>query len=69
MFDTDNISKGRITMSELERDNLINAIKGLQTEQKELVIQSFPDDILWNELRRRYDEIIALGNKMRELVN
>ena len=66
LFET-NTSEKRV-MSGLEKDNLINAIKGLQIEQQELVIQTFPDDVLWNELKRRYDEVILLGHKMRELI-
>lgn len=62
-------NREKVKISDLEKDKLISSIKGLQPEQQEIVIQTFPDEILWSELKRRYDETIALGHKMRELIN
>lgn len=41
-------------MSGLETEELCNRIKGMQEEEQQLIVKLLPDDLLWNELHRRY---------------
>lgn len=40
-------------MSELEQNELTIRIKAADEEEKAIMLKLFPDELLWNELRRR----------------
>ena len=52
-----------------EEEEYIRTINAMTPEQQALIITQLPDDILWNEMRRRYNEAIILANKMKNLIN
>lgn len=41
-------------MSGLEREELADRIKGMRDEEYQITVKLIPDNILWNELQRRY---------------
>ena len=56
-------------LSDLEIKELTASANALTEEQKRLALREFPDNMLWEELRRRYDISIKLRDNMKELVN
>ena len=53
------------TMSGLEREELTARIKGMTLEEKCSVAKALPDDVLWGEMRRRFDERSAQVENVR----
>lgn len=43
-------------MSCLERDEIILRTKGMSREEQKLAVMVFPDELLWEELQRRYSK-------------
>lgn len=43
-------------MSGLERDEIILRIKAMSLEEQKLAAMVFQDELLWEELRRRYSK-------------
>ena len=41
-------------MSGLEKEELADRIKGMRDEEYQIAVKLIPDDILWDELQRRY---------------
>lgn len=41
-------------MSDLEKEELRNRIKSMTKDEKVITAMLLPDDIMWEELRRRY---------------
>lgn len=41
-------------MSELEKEELCCRAKGMTKDEQMIIVRLLPDDILWDELRRRY---------------
>ena len=52
-------------MSGLEREELTTRIKGMTLEEKCSVAKALPDDVLWEEMRRRFDERSAQVENVR----
>lgn len=59
----------KANMSDLEIKELTASAHALTEEQKKLTIKEFPDEMLWAELRRRYDISIKLTESMKALVS
>lgn len=43
-------------MNDIQNEEITNIINGFSEEEKKLFLTLMPDDILWFELRRRFDE-------------
>lgn len=59
----------KVNMSDLEVQDVIGFAHALTEEQKKLAIKEFPDEMLWEELKRRYDISIKLKDSMKALVS
>ncbi|MBD5461482.1 MAG: hypothetical protein HDR24_00245, partial [Lachnospiraceae bacterium] len=53
------------TMSGLEREELTNLAKGMTADEMCTVAGLLPDDVLWGEMRRRFDERSAQVENVR----
>lgn len=51
-------------MSELEKEELCCRTKGMTKDEQIITARLLPDDILWDELRRRY----SVQNEMIKIV-
>lgn len=43
-------------MSSLERDEIILKTKAMSLKEQKLAVMVFPDELLWEELQRRYSK-------------
>lgn len=43
-------------LSPMQRDELLTKIRAMSNEDKVLAVQMIDDDILWDEIYRRYNE-------------
>ena len=43
-------------LSPMQRDELMTKIRAMSNEDKSLAVQMIDDDILWDEIYRRYNE-------------
>ena len=55
-------------MSGLERDEIILRIKAMSLEEQKLAAMVFQDELLWEELRRRYSKQNEMLNGIKVII-
>ena len=60
------ISSDRVLLSKAE---MLNFIKGLTNEQKQMAIKEFPTTILWNEMEQRVMKAEKFNSDFKELAD
>lgn len=56
-------------MSGLERDEIILRIKSMSLEEQKLAAMVFKDELLWEELRRRYSKQNEMLKSIKAIIN
>ena len=56
-------------MSGLERDEIILRTKAMSLEEQKLAAMVFQDELLWEELRRRYSKQNEMLKSIKAIIN